>query len=484
MANTIRIKRRATGGAPGAPTSLFAGELAFNESDSTLYIGVGVGGLNGTATAIPAIAGPGAYVSLVGTQTVSGDKTFSGAVNLGANATANTPATSDDSNTVATTAYVKAQNFQTGNSPVTLSGDVSGSGTTSITVTIADGVVSNAKLANMAANTLKGRSASTGTPEDLTAAQVKTLLAITPADVAGFDAQVKLARLDELAVPTSNVSVNDNRLTDVANPVNPQDAATKSYVDATRQGLDVKTSVRAATTANITLSGEQTVDGVALVAGDRVLVKNQTNAAANGIYVVATGDWSRADDANSADNISAGLFTFVESGNANADSGWVLTADQPITVGGTDLNFVQFSGAGQVTAGAGLEKNGNTLNVVSADVSRIVVNADSVDLATTGVTEGTYRSVSVDAYGRVSAGTNPTTISGYGLTDAQSLITATGVLKGDGLGGVSAAEANVDYQSVVATTGLLKGAGAGVIDSAVAGTDYLAPNSTIDGGTF
>ena len=287
-----------------------------------------------------------------------------------------------------------------------------------------------------------------------------------------------------LAAPTSNVSVNSNRLTDVANPVNPQDAATKAYVDATRQGLDVKTSVRAATTANITLSGTQTIDGVALVAGDRVLVKNQTNAAANGIYVVASGTWSRAADADSNNNVSAGLFTFVESGNTNADSGWVLATDQPITVGSTDLNFVQFSGAGQITAGAGLEKSGNTLNVVSADTSRIVVNADNIDLATTGVTSGTYRSVSVDAYGRVSAGTNPTTISGYGLTDAQSLITATGVLKCDGAGGVTAAAANVDYQSVVGSTGLLKGAGAGVIDSAVAGTDYLAPNSTIDGGTF
>ena len=202
MANTIRIKRRATGGQPGAPTSLFAGELAFNESDSTLYIGVGVGGLNGTATSIPAIAGAGAYVSLVGTQTVSGDKTFSGAVNLGASATANTPATSDSSTAVATTAYVKAQNYLTGNQTTTLSGDVSGSGTTAITVTIGNGVVSNAKLANMAANTIKGRRTSTGAPEDLTVEQTKALLAITPADVAGFDAQVKLARLDELAAPT------------------------------------------------------------------------------------------------------------------------------------------------------------------------------------------------------------------------------------------------------------------------------------------
>jgi len=118
--------------------------------------------------------------------------------------------------------------------------------------------------------------------------------------------------------------------------------------------------------------------------------------------------------------VTAGLFVFVEEGTANADSGWVLASNQPITLGSTTLTFVQFSGAGQITAGAGLTKTGNTLDVGTADSGRIVVNADSIDLATTGVSASTYKSVTVDAYGRVTAGTNPTTLAGYGITDALS----------------------------------------------------------------
>jgi hypothetical protein len=91
-----------------------------------------------------------------------------------------------------------------------------------------------------------------------------------------------------------------------------------------------------------------------------------------------------------------------------------------ITLGTTAIAFVQFSGAGQLTAGGGLTQSGSTIDVATADAGRIVVNPDSIDLATVG-TAGTYRSVTVDAYGRVSSGTNPTTLAGYGITDAQPL---------------------------------------------------------------
>jgi hypothetical protein len=160
---------------------------------------------------------------------------------------------------------------------------------------------------------------------------------------------------------------------------NSTDAATKAYVDSVAQGLDVKASVRAATTANITLSGEQTIDGVELVAGDRVLVKNQSTASANGIYVVAASTWSRATDADSSAKVSSGMFVFVEEGTANADAGFVLSTDGAITLGTTALAFVQFSGAGQLTAGAGLTKTGNTLDIVAAD-STITVNGDSIQV--------------------------------------------------------------------------------------------------------
>jgi phage-related tail fiber protein len=159
---------------------------------------------------------------------------------------------------------------------------------------------------------------------------------------------------------------------------------------------------------------------VSVIAGDRVLVKNQTTGSENGIYVVAAGSWTRATDFDSNAEVTAGAFTFVEAGTVNGDSGFVLSTDNPITLGTTALTFVQFSGAGQITAGNGMTKTGNSLDIVTASAARIVVNADSIDLATAG-TAGTYRSVTTDAYGRVTAGTNPTTLSGYGITDAQPL---------------------------------------------------------------
>ena len=162
-------------------------------------------------------------------------------------------------------------------------------------------------------------------------------------------------------------------------------AVTKAYVDSVVQGLDIKESVRVATTENIALSGAISVDGVALVAGDRVLVKNQTNAAENGIYVVDNGAWSRAVDASNG-KVSSGMFTFVEDGTVNANSGYVLATDGEIVVGTTPLTFSQFSGMGQVIVGTGLGKNGN-----------------EVFIKDTGVVAGTYTKVTVNAQGQVTA---------------------------------------------------------------------------------
>jgi len=155
-------------------------------------------------------------------------------------------------------------------------------------------------------------------------------------------------------------------------PVLPNDptlalhAATKQYVDAARAGLDLKDSVRVATTANITLSGTQTIDGVAVVAGNRVLVKNQTTGSQNGIYVVAAGAWTRATDADVSAEVTSSMFVFVEEGTANQDSAWVLTTNDPITLGTTALVFTQYSQAGVITAGSGLSKSGTTLSLDTA----------------------------------------------------------------------------------------------------------------------
>lgn len=185
--------------------------------------------------------------------------------------------------------------------------------------------------------------------------------------------------LDELEAAEADVSLGGNKLTNVGTPTASTDAATKGYVDGVSLGLDVKQSVRAATTEEITLSGEQTVDGVPLSAGDRVLVKDQTTAPEdNGIYVVSATAWSRSSDADAGD-LDAGAFVFVEEGTSYADTGWVLATNNPITVGTTELEFVQFSGAGTYTAGTGLTLSGSEFSISDGGV-------DTTQLATGAVT--------------------------------------------------------------------------------------------------
>lgn len=180
---------------------------------------------------------------------------------------------------------------------------------------------------------------------------------------------------------TTSLDFNNQKGINLLDPTNPQDAATKAYVDAAVIGVDWKPSVRAATVAAITLSAPQTVDGVVLVAGDRVLVKDQAAGANNGIYVVAAGAWTRALDADTSAEVTAGMAVFVEEGTVNADSGWLLTTNAAIVLGTTALVFTQFTGVASLTAGNGLTKTGNTIDFVALDTS-LTVAADSVKLNT------------------------------------------------------------------------------------------------------
>ena len=228
----------------------------------------------------------------------------------------------------------------------------------------------------------KGQVIDTGvlTPEDIPNLDWSKITTGKPTTLAGYGIQ------DALNINGGELT---GHLTLHADPTEAMHAATKQYVDNVIQGLDVKESVRVATTENLPqLSGLLVVDGVQLVAGDRVLVKNQTDKRQNGIYVAQAGAWSRSQDANVSRSITSGLFTFVEEGTVNANGGYVLTTDGPIVLGVTELEFTQFSGAGQVITGVGLAKNGNTLY-----------------LTNTGVAAGTYTKVTVDAQGRVTQAT-------------------------------------------------------------------------------
>ena len=209
--------------------------------------------------------------------------------------------------------------------------------------------------------------------------------------ISDFDAGVRTNRLDQMAAPTGSVSLNSQTITNLSDPVNTQDAATKGFVEATSQGLDVKDSCVAATTGNITIStalnNGDTLDGVTLSDGDRVLVKDQSTASQNGIYVVGSSPSRAVDLAAGAD--AAGMFTFVEQGSVNADNGFVCTSNKGSAVTGTnDLTFAQFSGAGQITAGDGLDKSGNTLSVdLKANGGLVIQSTEiAVDLAASAIT--------------------------------------------------------------------------------------------------
>lgn len=263
-------------------------------------------------------------------------------------------------------------------------------------------------------------------------------------------------RLDSIAAPTAPVSMNDQRITNLADPTSSQDAASKAYVDSFVQGLDAKPSVRVATAANITLSGSQTIDGVALSAGDRVLVRAQTDGTENGLYVVQTGAWNRATDADTSAEVTPGLYVFVEEGATYADTGWVLSNDGVITLGTTSLNFIQFSGAGQLNAGDGMTKTGNNFDVVGT-ANRIVANADSIDISPNYIGQTSITTLGVITTGTWNGAEIAVAKGGTGATDAATARTNLGAAAAShthAIADVTNLQATLDAKFSVAGAGL------------------------------
>jgi len=247
-------------------------------------------------------------------------------------------------------------------------------------------------------------SAAAPTFRSLVAADIPS---IAHTKISDFDAGVQTNRVDELAAAT-------NPVTGVT-PTADAHFATKGYVDGVSQGLDIKDSVKVATTANITLSGTQTIDGVAVSADERVLVKSQSTASQNGLYLCKASTWVRTDDlAVGAD--AAGMFTFVEQGSTNADQGFVCSSDKGSAVVGTNnLSYTQFSGGGNLTAGDGLDKSGNEFSVDLKSNGGIVIESTemAVDLSASSIT-----------------GTLAVSDGGTGATSASAARTALGLAIG------------------------------------------------------
>jgi hypothetical protein len=265
---------------------------------------------------------------------------------------------------------------------------------------IADGAVTSTKIAN-----------GTIVNEDINASAA---IAQSKIDGLTTDLAAKLA----LAGGTMSgaIAMGTNKITGLGTPTDATDAATKSYVDTTVQGIDWKASVRAATTASITLASGlengDTLDGVTLATGDRVLVKDQSTGSENGIYVVkASGAPDRSTDADLAAEVTSNFAVFVEEGTVNADSGFTLTNNGAVTIGTTALVFTQFTGLGQIVAGTGLDKTGNTLDIDST----VVTLTGTQTLTNKTLTSPTLTTPDL---GTPSAGT---------LTNATGLPVATGI---------------------------------------------------------
>jgi len=358
---------------------------------------------------------------------------------------------------------------------------------TSGDITIKTAGVSNAQLAGSITNAKLSNSS-------VTIGSTATALGATSASLAGLESVV----VDQLTIDgqdiATSVSNQDITLTPhgtgtVTVPSAYKDRAgfgansltSKAYVDAVKTGLTVKDSVRVATIANITiataLNNADTLDGVTLATNDRVLVKNQSTGAENGIYVVGSSP-ARAADMATSSVLEGGTFVFVQEGTANADNGYVVSTDGTITVNTTTHAWTQFSGAGQITAGDGLDKGtGATANTmdVNVDGTTTAIVSDNVVVRSSGTAGQVLRS---------DAATNA---AGWGQLDLANSAAVTGTLPTSlgGTGLAAMAQGSILVANSLNTLSALDGGGSndGLL-LYTATSDTIAWSTTLDGGTF
>ena len=292
------------------------------------------------------------------------------------------------------------------------------SGTDTLTISGEDASSSNKGIASFGGDFSVSSGAVSLANNSITIGSDAVTLGATRTDINGLTSlDVDNLTLDANAITSTdsngNIELSPNGTGTVVVPASYESRAgfsnqslvNKAYVDSVTSGLSVKSPVKVATTGNLnatynngagTLTANSnfalSVDGVTVSVNDRILVKDQSTAAQNGFYkVTATGSGSaafvltRTPDADAASELVAGAFAFVEEGTANADNGYVLSTDGAVTLGTTAINFEQFSGAGQISAGDGLSKTGNALSL-NVDDSSIEINADTARVKALGVT--------------------------------------------------------------------------------------------------
>lgn len=434
-----------------------AGAVAANNitlGSSTLTLGTTTSSLTGLSS-----LGVTGNTTIGGTLGVTGATTLSSTLGVAGDFAVNTNkftvAATSGNTTIAGTLGVS------GNTTVGGTFGVTGATTLSSTLAVTNDLSVNTNKFTVAAAT--GNVTAAGTLSVTGATTLSSTLAVTGNTTVGGTLGVT-----GVATFGNVIDMNAHKITNLAEPTADSDAATKYYVDAARSGLDVKQSVKAATTANITLSGTQVVDGISLAVGDRVLVKDQTTGSQNGIYVVASGAWSRSTDADNTPSgeVTSGMFVFVEQGTVNSDCGFVLTTNDPITLGTTALEFTLFSTSGTLIAGNGLSKNGYTLEVnvaaaggieivsdnlqlkagvagngltytsgvldIVGTANRITVNADSIDIASTYVGQSTITTLGTIGTGTWQGTVISPTYGGTGVNNGTKTITLGGNLTTSG----------------------------------------------------
>jgi len=350
-----------------------------------------------------------------------------------------------------------------------------------ITSTQLAGSIANAKLAN---DGITIGSTDTSLGDTITALAGMTEIAVDNVNLNGNTISTTNSNGDMVLAPNGSGSVTVPSGYSARAGFGSDSLVNKSYVDSVANGLDVKASVRVATTANLAgtydnsagtitagSNGAIAVDGVTLTANDRILVKDQSTGTQNGFYkVTATGGagaafvLTRTPDADAASELTAGAFTFTEEGTANADNGYVLSTNGAITLGTTAIAFEQFSGAGQIAAGNGLTKTGNTIDAVGT-ADKITVSSNAITIAS-----GYVGQTSITTLGTI----------GTGVWNGTTIAVGSG-----GTGLTAVAKGSVLVANTANTLSALDGGGTndGFL-AYTASSDTLSFATSIDGGTF